>query len=214
MRRITAAGEARTLVPERVWQETERALGESRPEVFFETLRACGALAVIFPEVDALFGVPQPPKWHPEIDTGVHVMLSLRYAADHGAPGHRALRGAAARPRQGADAPGELAEPPWPRGVRRAADRGSVRSPEGPQRPPRAGDPHRAPAHPGAPRAGTEAGHRADAAGELRRAAPARALRGNAVSPARPMRAAAPDASRSPIRRRPTCAPPSPPPPR
>jgi len=86
MRRITAAGEARTLVPERVWQETERALGESRPEVFFETLRACGALEVIFPEVDALFGVPQPPKWHPEIDTGVHVMLSLRYAADHGAP--------------------------------------------------------------------------------------------------------------------------------
>jgi tRNA nucleotidyltransferase (CCA-adding enzyme) len=87
MRRITAAGEARTLVPERVWQETERALGESRPEVFFETLRACGALQVIFPEVDALFGVPQPPKWHPEIDTGVHVMLALRYAADHGAPG-------------------------------------------------------------------------------------------------------------------------------
>src|SRR5580765_3105759 len=86
MRRITAAGEARTLVPERVWQETERALGESRPEVFFETLRACGALEVIFPEVDALFGVPQPPKWHPEIDTGVQVMLSLRYAADHGAP--------------------------------------------------------------------------------------------------------------------------------
>jgi tRNA nucleotidyltransferase (CCA-adding enzyme) len=85
MRRITAAGEARTLVPERVWQETERALQEARPEVYFETLRACGALAVIFPEVDALFGVPQPPRWHPEIDTGVHVMLALRYAADQGA---------------------------------------------------------------------------------------------------------------------------------
>src|SRR5215469_15268121 len=72
MRRIVAAGEARTLVPERVWQETERALAAAQPEVFFGTLRACGALAVIFPEIDALFGVPQPPRWHPEIDTGVH----------------------------------------------------------------------------------------------------------------------------------------------
>ena len=87
MRRITDAGEVRTLVPERVWQETERAIAEAHPEVFFEILRACGALAVIFPEIDALFGVPQPPRWHPEIDTGVHVMLALKYAADHGAPG-------------------------------------------------------------------------------------------------------------------------------
>ena len=86
MQRMTAAGEVSALVPERVWQETERALGAARPEVFFETLRACGALAVIFPELDALFGVPQPPRWHPEIDTGVHVMLALRYAADAGAP--------------------------------------------------------------------------------------------------------------------------------
>ena len=86
MRRIADSGEARTLVPERVWQETERALAEAHPEVFFETLRACGALAVIYPEIDALFGVPQPPRWHPEIDTGVHVMLALRYAAAHGAP--------------------------------------------------------------------------------------------------------------------------------
>ena len=85
MRHITDSGEARTLVPERVWQETERALGEAHPEVFFEVLRACGALAVIYPEIDALFGVPQPPRWHPEIDTGVHVMLALRYAAAHGA---------------------------------------------------------------------------------------------------------------------------------
>src|SRR5580693_3307275 len=59
MRRMTAAGEVDALVPERVWQETERALGESEPQVFFETLRACGALAVIFPEIDALYGVPQ-----------------------------------------------------------------------------------------------------------------------------------------------------------
>jgi tRNA nucleotidyltransferase (CCA-adding enzyme) len=81
MGRMTAAGEVSALVAERVWQETERALGETNPQVFFETLRACGALRVIFPEIDALFGVPQPPRWHPEIDTGVHVMLALRYAA-------------------------------------------------------------------------------------------------------------------------------------
>ncbi len=86
MRRMTEAGEVAALVPERVWQETERALGEPQPQVYFEVLRACGALAVIFPEVDALYGVPQPPRWHPEVDTGVHVMLTLRYAAEHGAP--------------------------------------------------------------------------------------------------------------------------------
>jgi tRNA nucleotidyltransferase (CCA-adding enzyme) len=87
MHSMVASGEVRALVAERVWTETERALGETRPEVFFETLRACGALAVVFPEIDALFGVPQPPRWHPEIDTGVHVMLALRYAADSGATG-------------------------------------------------------------------------------------------------------------------------------
>jgi tRNA nucleotidyltransferase (CCA-adding enzyme) len=86
MQRMTQAGEVSALVPERVWQETERALGEAHPEVFFEILRSCGALAVIYPEIDALFGVPQPPRWHPEIDTGVHVMLALRYAARIGAP--------------------------------------------------------------------------------------------------------------------------------
>ena len=93
MRRMTQAGEVAALVAERVWQETERALGESRPEVFFETLRGCGALAVIFPEIDALFGVPQPPRWHPEIDTGVHVMLAVRTAARLG--GSNAVRFAA-----------------------------------------------------------------------------------------------------------------------
>lgn len=85
MKRIVAAGEAGALVAERVWQETERALGEARPDVFFETLRACGALGVIFPEIAALHGVPQPPRWHPEIDTGVHVMMALRLAASLGA---------------------------------------------------------------------------------------------------------------------------------
>ena len=86
MRKMVEAGEAAALVPERVWQETERALGESRPEVFFEVLRGCGALAVIFPEVDRLFGVPQPVQWHPEVDTGVHVMLCLKRSAQLEAP--------------------------------------------------------------------------------------------------------------------------------
>jgi tRNA nucleotidyltransferase (CCA-adding enzyme) len=86
MRQMVGSGEVNALVPERVWQETERALGESRPDVFFQTLRECGALAVIFPEIDALYGVPQPPRWHPEVDTGVHVMLAVRYAASIGAP--------------------------------------------------------------------------------------------------------------------------------
>jgi tRNA nucleotidyltransferase (CCA-adding enzyme) len=81
MRRMVDSGEANALVPERVWQETERALGEARPEVFFEVLRSCGALRVLFPEIEALFGVPQPPQWHPEIDTGVHTLLVLRMAA-------------------------------------------------------------------------------------------------------------------------------------
>ncbi len=81
MRKMVASGEIDALVPERVWKETDRALGEPRPEVFFETLRECGALAVIFPEIHALYGVPQPPKWHPEIDTGVHVMMALGLAS-------------------------------------------------------------------------------------------------------------------------------------
>src|SRR5258707_5187375 len=86
MQRMTQAGEVSALVPERLWQATRRALAERRPDVFFQTLRACGALAVIFPEIDALYGVPQPPKWHPEVDTGIHVLLAVRHAARIGAP--------------------------------------------------------------------------------------------------------------------------------
>ncbi len=86
MQQMVRSGEAAALVPERVWQETERALGEQRPDIFFTTLRDCGALAQVFPELDALYGIPQPPRWHPEVDTGVHVMLALRYAAAIGAP--------------------------------------------------------------------------------------------------------------------------------
>ncbi|MCK6371577.1 MAG: multifunctional CCA addition/repair protein, partial [Gammaproteobacteria bacterium] len=81
MREMVAAGEAADLVPERVWQETERALATDRPDVFVSTLRECGALAVIYPEIDVLWGVPQPEKWHPEIDTGVHLLMALRQGA-------------------------------------------------------------------------------------------------------------------------------------
>ena len=81
MRRMVVAGEADALVPDRVWKETERALGGPDPQVFFEVLRECAALAVVFPEIDALFGVPQPEKWHPEIDCGIHTLLVLEQAA-------------------------------------------------------------------------------------------------------------------------------------
>ena len=77
MRQMVAAGEADALVPDRVWKETEAALVGPRPRLYFEALRACGALRVVFPEVDALFGVPQPAEWHPEIDTGLHVMMVI-----------------------------------------------------------------------------------------------------------------------------------------
>ena len=81
MRQMVADGEADALVPDRVWKETEAALRGPNPRVFFESLRACRALKVLFPEVDALFGVPQPAKWHPEIDTGLHTMMVLEQAA-------------------------------------------------------------------------------------------------------------------------------------
>ncbi|MEN7342772.1 MAG: multifunctional CCA addition/repair protein [Pseudomonadota bacterium] len=78
---IVAAGELEHLTAERVWSEMQRALTHDTPSVFFRVLRACGALAVILPEVDALFGVPQPEKWHPEIDTGLHTLLVIDQAA-------------------------------------------------------------------------------------------------------------------------------------
>ena len=81
MQTIVAAGEMEVLVAERVWSELERALGEKQPVRFFEVLRECGALKRLMPELDALFGVPQPPEHHPEIDTGVHTFMVLAQAA-------------------------------------------------------------------------------------------------------------------------------------
>jgi tRNA nucleotidyltransferase (CCA-adding enzyme) len=83
MRDMVNNGEVDALVAERVWQELARGLMEKKPSRFFETLRSCGALAKIIPEVDALFGVPQPEKYHPEIDCGVHTMLVIDDAALH-----------------------------------------------------------------------------------------------------------------------------------
>jgi tRNA nucleotidyltransferase (CCA-adding enzyme) len=86
MSRMTANGEIAALTPERAWRETARALLEPRPEVFFRVLHECGALAVLMPELAALAGVPQPVRWHPEVDTFVHVMLALSIAAELQAP--------------------------------------------------------------------------------------------------------------------------------
>lgn len=80
MQSMVDAGEVEHLVPERIWKEVSRALVEPRPDVFIEVLRECGALKVLLPEVDCLFGVPQPPRHHPEVDTGDHILRALRQA--------------------------------------------------------------------------------------------------------------------------------------
>ena len=81
MEQMVAAGEADHLVPERVWQETAKALQTPAPQRFIDVLRQCGALAKIYPEIDAMFGVPQKPQWHPEIDCGRHLLMCLAIAA-------------------------------------------------------------------------------------------------------------------------------------
>jgi tRNA nucleotidyltransferase (CCA-adding enzyme) len=81
MREMVEKGEVDALVPERVWQEISKGLMEEKPSRMFEVLRDCGALKKIMPELDALWGVPQPANHHPEIDTGVHVMMVIDYAA-------------------------------------------------------------------------------------------------------------------------------------
>lgn len=80
MQTLTQQGELQHLTAERVWAETEKALNEKNPEIYFETLRQVGALAVLFPELDALYGVPNPVKYHPEIDSFVHTMMVLQQA--------------------------------------------------------------------------------------------------------------------------------------
>jgi len=84
MRKMVEDGEVDALVPERVWQELSRGLMEQKPSRMFDVLRDCGALSRILPELDALWGVPQPPLHHPEVDTGVHMMLVIDYAAERG----------------------------------------------------------------------------------------------------------------------------------
>lgn len=81
MQQMVQNGEVDALVPERIWQELSKGLMEQKPSRMFEVLRACGALQKILPELDKLWGVPQPPQHHPEIDTGVHVMMVIDYAA-------------------------------------------------------------------------------------------------------------------------------------
>ena len=81
IRQMGQSGELAALVAERVWSELSRALDEDDPAIFFATLRECEVLALLFPEIDALYGIPQSAKYHPEIDTGVHVMMALQTSA-------------------------------------------------------------------------------------------------------------------------------------
>jgi tRNA nucleotidyltransferase (CCA-adding enzyme) len=84
MRLMVDNGEIDALVPERVWQEVARGLMDAQPSRMFQVLRDCGALARLFPEINRLFGVPQPPEHHPEVDTGLHIMLVIDWAARQG----------------------------------------------------------------------------------------------------------------------------------
>jgi tRNA nucleotidyltransferase (CCA-adding enzyme) len=86
MRQLAESGELASLTAERSWKEISRALMEPRPDVFIQVLRDCGALAALLPEVDALFGVPQPAAHHPEVDSGAHLLLVLHQCAEHAQP--------------------------------------------------------------------------------------------------------------------------------
>lgn len=81
MREMAISGELAHLTAERVWKETEKALLTRNPQVYFQVLRDCGALQVLFPEIDNLYGIPAPIKWHPEIDTGIHALMTLAMSA-------------------------------------------------------------------------------------------------------------------------------------
>ncbi|WP_419206103.1 multifunctional CCA addition/repair protein [Photobacterium leiognathi] len=82
MQEMVVSGELASLTPERVWKEWEKSLSSDDPQMFLTVLRQCGALAIVMPEIDALFGVPQPKKWHPEIDCGIHTLLVAKKAAE------------------------------------------------------------------------------------------------------------------------------------
>ncbi len=82
MRQLVDQGEVEALVAERVWQEIKNSLNQATPSAFFLTLRECGALKILLPEIDCLFGIPQTKQWHPEVDTGIHVMLAIDQAKD------------------------------------------------------------------------------------------------------------------------------------
>ncbi len=116
MAEIVARGELAHLPPERVWVETEKALGERHPDVFIQVLRDCGALAALLPEVDALFGVPQPAAHHPEIDTGTHLLMTLRQAVALGADSEVRFAVLVHDLGKGATPPAE-----WPRHIRHEA---------------------------------------------------------------------------------------------
>jgi tRNA nucleotidyltransferase (CCA-adding enzyme) len=111
-RRMVAAGEVDALVPERVWQELSRGLMQPRPSLMFQVLRDCGALQRLLPELERLWGVPQRPEHHPEVDTGVHVMMVVDMAARLGAP--LAVRFAALTHDLGK---GTTPPPQWPRHI-------------------------------------------------------------------------------------------------
>ena len=81
MSQLADSGELQHLTPERVWKETQRSISGPNPQIFFEVLRQCNALKVLFPEVEALYGVPNPKQWHPEVDTGIHTLMVLKAAA-------------------------------------------------------------------------------------------------------------------------------------
>lgn len=81
MKVLVDSGELSHLTAERVWQEWQKSLSSQHPEIFLSTLKECGALAIVLPELNALFGVPQPEKWHPEIDTGIHTLMVAQQAA-------------------------------------------------------------------------------------------------------------------------------------
>ncbi len=129
MREMVEAGEVDALVAERVWQELARGLMEDRPSRMFEVLRDCGALARLLPEVDRLWGVPQRADYHPEVDTGVHLMMVLDMSAAAARAAAGALRLPDPRPGQGHDAGGNPAQAHRPRGAQREAAQEAVRAP-------------------------------------------------------------------------------------